>query len=131
MRDLKRRVREPAPVKRSDAARQAQRSGSSWEHAVIDLARWSGWRVASFRSVRVQRRDGSTYYATPVQADGEGFPDLVLARDERLLFRELKVGKAVLSLAQERWLRDLRDAGADVGVWRDTDIDAIVRDLRR
>jgi hypothetical protein len=52
-------------------------SEAQFQQQVIDLARLCGYRVAHFRTVRVQRKGGSVYYTTPVQADGAGWPDLV------------------------------------------------------
>jgi hypothetical protein len=54
-----------------------------------------------------------------------GFPDLVLVRDGRLLFRELKTATGTLSEAQRRWIAALELAGADVRVWRPGDWDEI------
>jgi hypothetical protein len=82
---------------------------------VIDVARLFSWRVAHFRSVPV-RRGKRTVWETPVQADGAGFPDLVLVR-ERVLWIELKVGKNTLSAPQADWLEALRGAGEEVHVW--------------
>lgn len=82
---------------------------------VIDTARIFGWRVAHFRSVPV-KRGKATVWMTPVQADGKGFPDLVLVR-ERVLWVELKVGGNVLSEEQAQWLEALRGAGQVAVVW--------------
>jgi hypothetical protein len=54
----------------------------------------------------------------------------VLVR-ERVLFRELKVGKNKLSQAQELWRDSIMDAGGDWAEWRETDMDDIVADLSR
>ncbi len=56
----------------------------------------------------------------------KGFPDLVLARDERLLFIELKDQQGKLTDDQEEWLRLLWQTsddgtGAYVGIWRPED----------
>jgi len=116
---------------RASRGRVANQSGAAWEQQIIALAHLWGWTVASFRSVRVQRRDGSSYFATPVQADGAGWPDLVLVRGDRLLFRELKTDRAVTRRAQREWLSRLAATGADVGVWRPRGWDQIVVELRR
>jgi hypothetical protein len=54
----------------------------------------------------------------------------VLVR-ERVLFRELKVGKNKLSQSQELWRDSIMDAGGDWAEWRETDMDDIVADLSR
>lgn len=50
-----------------------------------------------------------------------GFPDLVLVRGDRLLFRELKRQREKPREDQVQWLERLAAAGADVGVWRPLD----------
>ena len=56
-----------------------------WQRQVVDLARLRGWRVAHFRPARTERG-----WRTPVEADGAGFPDLLLVRGAQLLAVELK-----------------------------------------
>lgn len=86
------------------------------QDAVIRTAHLFKWKVAHFRPVRVQRKDGTIYYATPVQADGAGFPDLVLVRD-RVLFVELKSARGTLGVEQQDWLHALKQGGAEVHIW--------------
>lgn len=87
-------------------------SEAQLQQAVINLAHANGWRVAHFRSVRVKHRDGRVSYQTPVQADGEGFPDLVAAKAGHLpVFIELKDRKGSLSPAQRAWLAALGESG--------------------
>lgn len=89
------------------------------QRCVIDTAHVFGWRVAHFRSVPV-KRGPRVIWETPVQADGAGFPDLVLVRDE-VLWIELKVGGNTLSATQADWLEALRAAGQEALVWTDAD----------
>lgn len=98
---------------------------------VIDVARLFGWRVAHFRSVPV-KRGVRVVWETPVQADGVGFPDLVLVR-ERVLWVELKVGRNTLSPEQAAWLEALRAAGQEAVVWTEHQWDSgeIEAELRR
>ena len=77
---------------------------------LIDLARSLGWRCAHFRPVRALLKNGQMRWMTPVQADGEGWPDLVLVGHGRVLFCELKSDPGVLTTAQEAWLEALRAA---------------------
>ncbi len=98
------------------------------QHAVIDTARIFGWRVAHFRTVPV-KRGPRVIWETPVQADGAGFPDLVLVRD-RVLWVELKVGGNTLSSAQAEWARALDAAGAERYVWTEHDWRAGVIEAR-
>jgi hypothetical protein len=87
---------------------------------IVDLAHWTGWSVAHFRSVRVQRADGSTYYQTPVAADGKGWPDLVMVHPQRglILYREIKGNNETVSKDQAEWGARLSIAGGDWNVWR-------------
>jgi hypothetical protein len=84
--------------------------------AVIDLCRLLHLRVAHFRPARTGRG-----WRTPVQADGAGFPDLVIVGPGGVAFRELKSDRGRLSADQKLWRDALYDAGADHWVWRPTD----------
>lgn len=99
-----------------------------WQRQVIELAQLHRWRVAHFRPA--QTKDG---WRTPVEADGKGFPDLVLVRiPGELIFAELKSDTGRLSDDQTIWLDLLRLVrGIDVYVWRPRDFDEVERRLRR
>jgi hypothetical protein len=60
-----------------------------------------------------------TYFS---RASHAGFPDWVFAGPAGILFRELKTARGRLSLAQIMWRNVLREAGADVDVWRPDDL---------
>ena len=92
-----------------------------FQKPVIELAEWSGWSVYHVANVKGQLRS----------ATGEGFPDLVLARGPRLLFRELKVGKNKPTAKQLIWGALLLAAGQDWKVWRPKDWPEIKETLRR
>lgn len=109
-------------------------AGTDWEAQVIDLAHLYGWKVASFASVQIKRRDGSAYWATAYRGDGKGWPDLVLVRGTTMLIRELKTGKAKPTGEQREWMEALRACGCNVGIWHPTDnggLEAIVLELSR
>lgn len=95
-------------------------SETDLQDAVIETAQRFKWRVAHFRAVRVQRPDGTVYYQTPVQADGAGFPDLVLVR-ERVLWVELKSETGRLSMEQQDWMFALGAADQERYVWHPVD----------
>ena len=57
-----------------------------------------------------------------------GFPDLVLVRN-RVLYRELKSENGRLTKAQKEWIGFLKNAGADVSVWKPHMIAEIYREL--
>ena len=104
---------------------------SEFQRQVIDLARLYGWRCAHFRSARQLRQDGSTYYSTPVQADGAGWPDLILCRPPRLIAAELKVGRNKVTAEQREWLKAFARCDVEICVWRPEDWDEVERTLRR
>jgi len=83
---------------------------------IVAAARITGWRCAHFRPAR----DRHGRWHTPVQGDGVGFPDLVLAHPARglLWFVELKASRGRLTPEQGRWAVDLAAAGADTRVVR-------------
>ena len=81
-------------------------SEADLQSAVVQLAHLKGWIVAHFRPSL--RQSGN--YSTACQYDAQGFPDLVLARDGRVIFAELKGDKGVLSPEQIKW-RDALNSG--------------------
>lgn len=82
---------------------------------IIQLARLYGWRVAHFRPA--WSKDGKRCM-TAVQADGKGFPDLVLVKRCRLLFAEVKV-KSRLSPEQQEWIDALTNCmRCEMYVWK-------------
>lgn len=97
---------------------------------VIQAARLLGWKCAHFRSVRVQRRDGHTFWQTPVQADGRGFVDLILAHAAKgIIAAELKVDGNTTTAEQDVWI-DLLGRYVPTFVWRPSDWPTITRVLR-
>ncbi len=134
------RLRVAVPGVRGGGAGMTVEGRIEWERTVseevfqgqvIELARMLGWRVAHFRGARVQRRDGSVRYQTPVQADGAGFPDLVMVRGGRLIVAELKSARGRTRAEQETWLAAFEGVpGCEVYVWRPRDWDALAGVLR-
>lgn len=92
---------------------------SDLQSAVVDLARYAGWRVAHFRPART--KDG---WRTPVAADGKGFPDLVLVGQGQVIFAELKSATGTLTAEQARWRDKLRACGADWRLWTPAEWDS-------
>ena len=60
-----------------------------------------------------------------------GYPDLTIVKSPRLIFVELKIGKAKLTIFQEKWMQYFRDCGVEAYVWRDTMWEEIVECLKR
>mgnify|MGYP001558974447 FL=1 len=95
---------------------------------IIEYAQVKDWLVAHFRPGMTSRVDksGKPVWVTPVQADGKGFPDLVLTRDGQLLFIEAKTEKGKLSEEQAEWILQLHKVAysspiVEVHCWRPSD----------
>ena len=71
------------------------------------LAHIYGWRLV--------------YHTFRSQHSPSGFPDYVLVR-ERVVFAELKTEKGKPTPFQTEWLDGLRSAGAEVYLWRPSDL---------
>ncbi len=86
------------------------------QDAVIECARYLGWRVAHFRPALTGKG-----WRTAVSGDGKGFPDLVLAhREHGLIFAELKTETGAMRPEQDEWIDVLRRS-ATVAVWKPRD----------
>jgi hypothetical protein len=95
---------------------------SSFQSAVVEVARLVGWRVAHFRAARTAKG-----WRTPITADGAGWPDLVLVRPPRLIFAELKSATGEATDRQLEWLDVLRLLPqVEVYQWRPADWDGLV-----
>jgi hypothetical protein len=96
-----------------------------WQRQVTDAAELFGWTWAHFRPARTDRG-----WRTPVSGpSGAGFPDLVLARGDRLILAELKAEGGRLTPEQRDVLDVLRQA-VECHVWRPTDLPAVLEVLR-
>lgn len=82
---------------------------------VRELARICGWKY---------------YHTWSSIHSPRGFVDVVMCRDNRLIFAELKSEKGKLTTYQQEWLDTLRLTGAEVYVWRPSDFNNIVEVLR-
>lgn len=95
--------------------------------AVLELAKFAGWRVCHFRPLRTEqererKRDGKRVkvWRTAVQGDN-GWPDLILCGHRRFLVAELKSDTGSLSDDQARWRLEMDLAGIEYHVWRPVD----------
>jgi hypothetical protein len=88
----------------SSALKQSEKQ---FQGAVVEYAELNGWK---------------TYHTFDSRRSDPGFPDLVLSRDDRLVFLELKSETGRASTAQRDWLDALQRApGITVGVMRPRD----------
>jgi hypothetical protein len=79
---------------------------------VLTLAKLLGWRVVHFRPGRTRRG-----WATPVQGDGLGFPDLLFLRAKTCFVAELKRAGGKPTEAQVEWLEAFRAADIAAYLW--------------
>ncbi len=94
---------------------------------VLKLAKLCGWRVAHFRPAMTK----TGRWVTAVQADGKGFPDLILLRGKEIWAVELKVGRRKTTPEQVLWLEAFRAACVPSAVWTPADWDFIEHTLMR
>jgi len=89
-------------------------SEQAFTDQVVQLAMICGWRVCHFRPAKTARG-----YRTAIQGH-KGFPDIVAAKNGRIIFAELKVGRNRPSDDQVEWLAALQCQHAsrtEVYVW--------------
>jgi hypothetical protein len=101
------------------------------QDAIVDAGHKLGYRVAHFRGVRVQRKDGTVYYQTPCQYDAEGWPDLFLLHEEkkRSIWIECKSDTGKCSPEQIAWHDALARAGEEVYLVFPKHLDEIIQIL--
>ena len=102
-------------------------SERDWQRQVTDAAELFGWSWAHFRPAR--RANGGWYTAVSGPL-GAGFTDLVLAKPGRLLFVECKRQDGQTTPGQAAVHEQLRAAGAEVHVWRPSDLPQALEILR-
>jgi hypothetical protein len=93
----------------------AAMSEKAWQAQVVELA---------------QRLGYSHYHTYRSKRSPAGWPDLALVRD-RLILAELKRETTKPSALQVEWLDRLAGAGAEVYLWRPSDLDEIAEVLAR
>jgi len=97
------------------------------QNNILDLAKIFHWRRAHFRPAMTKHG-----WRTPVQADGKGFPDLVLLKPPRLILAEVKRQDTKPNEHQLEWLHDFAEVpGVEVYTWKPLDWDEIVATLAK
>ena len=91
---------------------------------IRDLARQFGWLHVHFRPAKTAHG-----WRTPVSGD-YGFPDVVLARDGRVIFAELKRDGQKARPEQLAWLEQLGGGACEAYLWTPSDFEQIVELLR-
>lgn len=99
---------------------------AQFQTAILDLARWLGWRTFHPRTIK----SFTGHHLTAYQGE-RGFVDLVLAHPQRgVIFAELKSKTGRLSIHQELWREVLERAGAEYHLWRPQDWHNIEKRLK-
>jgi len=88
---------------------------------IIQAAQLYGWRISHFRPALTSKG-----WRTAVEGHA-GFPDLVLAKDGKVIIAELKTEKGKLSPAQVVWQQALGDC---YRLWRPSNVPQILSELR-
>ena len=99
---------------------QRQRPEHAWQKTVLEHATRAGWLVWYIPDVMWRR---AFVNHTPMEFGDRGFPDLLLVKGDRIIYRELKAKGGKLSEYQEKWRDALLAAGADWDVWFPVDLD--------
>ena len=103
-------------------------SEQDFQQQVTDLAELYSWSWVHFRPAQTAKG-----WRTPVSGPlGKGWPDLILvrARDQRVIFAELKTDAGKATADQAATLAFLTESGAEAHLWRPRDFDAIQEVLR-
>jgi hypothetical protein len=96
--------------------RPGDEAEADFQKSVVQLAKLQGWSI---------------YHTYDSRRSHSGWPDLVLARGDTVLFRELKSAFGVVKPDQEAWLASLTAGGLDAKVWRPGDWPEIEKELKR
>ena len=85
-----------------------------FQSLIVQFAKMRGWLV---------------YHTYDSRRSEPGFPDLVLVRRKRVLFRELKTDKGRVTPAQKTWAASLEKAESDYKLWRPSMMTEIYKEL--
>lgn len=100
---------------------------AEFQFQVTDLASLLGWSWAHFRPAQTKRG-----WRVPVSGPlGQGWPDLVLVRGDRLLFVELKRDSKQKLRPEQETVAGLLGAAAEWYLWTPDDIEEIAAILTR
>jgi hypothetical protein len=105
---IKIRSEQATDLRRERKAGGLAMSEAQLQRAITDLTRWLG--LLTFHSGD-SRRDSCA-----------GFPDLVIAGQGGVIWREIKSERGRLRPEQLDWLSRLAQGGADAAIWRPSDM---------
>jgi HJR/Mrr/RecB family endonuclease len=104
------------------AVRPLEISEAAFQTRVMDYAKYRGWKVVHYRTAILN----SGRRATALSGD-KGAPDLILAKNGRVLLVELKRDSGRVKPEQQEWLAALGENGR---LWRPRDWAQIEQELR-
>lgn len=107
------RVRTKRRVVGGAATLSRPETEDEFKSKIMDTAKWHGWRICHVRPAR--KLDGK--WVTPIEGHA-GLPDLILARDGRVLLIELKSATGKPTDDQIAWLLAAGDNGR---LWKPND----------
>ena len=87
----------------------------TFQLSVIQVAKDTGWML---------------FHDFDSRRSTKGFPDLVMTRNGRTIFAELKSQKGRIRTEQKQWIAELeKTQGVEVYLWRPSNMDQIVETL--
>jgi hypothetical protein len=96
-------------------------SEADLQRTITDTAGLFGWHWVHIRAVQQRGRWSVPYEGMP------GLPDLILAKNGRVILAELKSNRGATTPDQDGWLTA---AGASGRLWRPADLPAAIEELR-
>lgn len=120
------------PARRASARHPMPKQDEKSFHAqVVKLAAYLGWTMWHDAATNAPRVCWSCKAPSKGPRNASGLPDLLLVREDRILWAELKAQDGVTSPEQREWIARLRAAGETVYVWRPADWPVIEKVLAR
>lgn len=96
-------------------------SEAQFQRRIMDAAKWNRWKVVHIRAVEISKGR----WSVPYEGD-RGLPDLVMAKDGRIIVPEIKREGGKATKDQVSWLDNLGDHGR---LWYPSDWDDILDEL--
>lgn len=100
-------------------------SEDDWMAFVVARAEAAGWQWRHITHSTISKRDGSQVGDWRAR----DIPDLILWRDGRFLFRELKKTAGQLTDGQLAFIDAARAAGIDADCWWPKDLEKVLEEL--
>lgn len=123
---------QPAGVRRHARPEpMPKQSERDFQRQVLQLAGLLGWTWFHDAATNAPRVCWSCKAPARGPRNASGLPDLLLVREDRILWAELKAQDGTTTPEQRAWIEELRAAGQTVFIWRPSDWPTIERVLAR